>query len=35
VAELADVVISASVLARLLDVDLNGAVSRKSDLGVR
>ncbi len=35
VAELADVVISASILARLLDVDLDGAVSRKLDLGVR
>jgi len=35
VAELADVVISAVILARLLDVDLDEAVSRKLELGVR
>lgn len=34
-AELADVVISAALLARLLDVDLGAAVDAKLGLGVR
>ena len=35
VAELADVVISAAILARLLDVDLGEAVDAKLNLGIR